>query len=57
MRNLFVLIHLYMWRDRWLTEEAARYKKTAAICAIRAIVGPNGPTNDADSVEVATVHA
>ena len=36
--------------DRWLTG-------TAAICAIRAIIGPNGPTNDADGVEVATVHA
>ena len=32
-------------------------QETAAICAIRAVVGPNGPTNDADGVEVATVHA
>ena len=23
MRNLFVLIHLYIWRDRWLTEDGS----------------------------------
>ena len=40
MRNL-LLIHLYIGIYR---------ERSSAICAIRAIVGPNGPVNDADGV-------
>jgi hypothetical protein len=44
---LVVLIHLY---NRCLTG-------TGRNCGIRAIVGLNGPKNDADAVELVTVNA
>ena len=47
---LVVLIHLYIVIDRYLTG-------TDRNCGIRAIVGLNGPKNDADAVELVTVDA